>query len=254
MRILYLGDIVGEDTIEVLKRNLDAIKNEYKINVVCANCENVSKGKGLTYKHYKSLKSLGIQAMSMGNHTFSKSEIKDFIDDATICRPANLNTAYGKGVLYLNYNDKKIAIVNLLGRVFLNTPLDCPFKTTDQILPTIKADYILVDFHGEATSEKKAFFYDFAGKVTAVLGSHTHTQTADEQVYNGTAFITDMGMCGVYESILGDDKDSVINRFRSGVYEPLAVAKANEYIINGVVLDINKDVKITRVNKRLKME
>ena len=114
----------------------------------------------------------------MGNHTFSKSEIKTFIDDSTIVRPANLNTKYGKDILYIKYNDKTIAIVNMLGRVFSNTPLDCPFKTMDNLLTRIKADYIIVDFHADATSEKKAFFYDFAGKVSAVLGSHTHTQTA----------------------------------------------------------------------------
>ena len=133
MRILYLGDIVGEKTIPAIKKAIEQIKSEYKINLVFANAENVSKGKGLTLKHYKELKTLGIAAMSMGNHTFSKSEIKDFINDATICRPANLNASYGKEYIYVNYNDKKICIVNLLGRVYQNTPLDCPFKTMEQL-------------------------------------------------------------------------------------------------------------------------
>ena len=128
MKILYLGDIVGEATINVLKNNLDSIKREYGINLVLANAENVSGGLGLTEKHYKELKALGIAGFSMGNHTYSKSEIKDYINNATICRPANLNTEYGKDVLYVKYNDKKIAIVNMLGRVYSNTPLDCPFK------------------------------------------------------------------------------------------------------------------------------
>ena len=250
MRILYLGDIVGERTIDVLKENLEAIKAEYKINLVLVNAENVTGGKGLSEKHYKQLKALGIAGMSMGNHTFSKSEIKNYINDATIARPANLNTTYGKNILYIKYNDKTIAIVNMLGRVYTYTPLDDPFKTMDKLLEEIKADYIIVDFHADATSEKKAFFFDFAGKVSAVLGSHTHTQTADEQVFDNTCFISDMGMCGAYDSILGDDKDMVIQRFRSGMFEPLKCASGNEFMINGVVLDFGLKNTITRVNKK----
>jgi len=253
MRILYLGDIVGEKTIDVLKANLESIKRDYKINMVFANAENVTSGKGLSQKHYKELKSLGISAMSMGNHTFSKSEIKDYINDATICRPANLNTEYGKGYINVKYNDKTITIVNMMGRVFINSALDCPFKTMDALLNEIKSDYIIVDFHGEATSEKKAFFYDFSGKVDAVVGSHTHTQTSDEQVYNNTCFISDMGMCGPEYGILGDDVESIIKRFRTGVFEPLAVSKDENYIINGVILDFGFKNTIERINIKTKL-
>ncbi len=252
MKILYLGDIVGENMIDVLKNHLQEIKQEYKINIVFANAENVSSGKGLTEKHYKQLKSLGIAAFTMGNHTFSKKEIFDYMDkeDVTLCIPANIPTKQGKKVLYVKYNDKVIALVNMMGRVYQNTPLDDPFKTMDNLLNDIKADYIIVDFHGDATSEKKAFFYDFAGRVSAIVGSHTHTQTADEQVYNNTCFISDMGMNGPYESILGDDKDMVIERFRSGMYYPLKVAHVDKYQINGVVIDINPaGNKIKRINK-----
>ena len=253
MRILYLGDVVGEKTIEILKNNLERIKKENRINMVFANCENVSGVSGLTEKHYKAIKALGISGISMGNHTFSKSEIKTYINDATIVRPANLNTSYGKKVLYVKYNDKTIAIVNMLGRVYTNTPLDCPFKTMDELLKEIKADYIIVDFHGDATSEKKAFFYDFSGKVSAVVGSHTHTQTSDEEVYNNTCFITDMGMCGPYESILGDDIGMVIDRFRTGVYEKLKVQEESYYRINGVILDLGTENKIIRFNEKVKV-
>jgi len=255
MRILYFGDIVGENTIKVFEEHLEEIKKEYKINIAFANAENVTSGKGLNIKHYKALKSLGFAGFTMGNHTFSKKEIKEFINDATIARPANLNTEFGKEVLYVKYNDKTIALVNLLGRVYSNTPLDCPFKTMDRLLNEIKADYIIVDIHADATSEKKAFFYDFSGKVTAVVGSHTHIQTADEEVYNNTCYITDMGMCGVYESVLGDDKDAVIKRFRTGVFDPLPVSTNNEYILNGVILDI-KDTgnQIIRFSKKYTLD
>ncbi len=255
MRILYFGDIVGENTIKILENHLDEIKKEYKINMVFANAENVTGGKGLSQKHYKQLKSLGIAAMSMGNHTFSKKEIKDYINDATIVRPANLNADLGKEILYVKYNDKTIALVNMLGRVYTYTPLDCPFKTMDRLLEEIKSDYIIVDFHGDATSEKRAFFYDFSGKVDAVLGTHTHIQTADEEVYNNTCYITDMGMCGPKLSIIGDDKDMVIKRFRSGLFEPLQVSSDKNYILNGVILDLNENSnKIIRFSKEYNLD
>ena len=253
MKILYLGDIVGEATIDVLAKAIEDIKKEYKINMVLANAENVTQGKGLSQKHYKQLKTIGITAMTMGHHTLSKSEIKEYIDDSSIVRPANINTNYGKGYMMINYNDKKLLLVNLMGRVFINSPLDCPFKTMDKILENNKADYVIVDIHAEATSEKKAFFYDFAGKVDAVLGTHTHVQTADEEVYNNTCYITDLGMCGPYESILGDDKDMVIERFRTGIFDRLKVAQTNEFQICGVILDLGQTNKITRINLKYKL-
>lgn len=253
MRILYLGDMVGEKTISILEDYLEDIKKEYKINLVLANAENVTSGKGLSYKHYKALKSLKIAGLSMGNHTFSKREIKDYIDDATIARPANLNTEYGKDVLYIKYNDKNIALVNMLGRVYSNTSLDCPFKTMDYLLEDIEADYIIVDFHGDATSEKRAFFYDFAGKVSAIVGSHTHVQTADEEVYKNTCYITDMGMCGPKKSVIGDDVEGIIKRFRTGVYEQLVVSEDKNYVLNGVILDLGEENKITRFTKNYKL-
>ena len=253
MKILYLGDIVGENTISVLKNNLEAIKKEYGINIVLANAENVTGGLGLSEKHYKELKTIGIQGMSMGNHTYSKSEIKDYINDATICRPANLNTEYGKDVLYIKYNDKRIAIVNMLGRVYSNTPLDCPFKTMERLLKDIKADKIIVDFHADATSEKKAFMYEFAGRVDAVIGTHTHVQTADEEVYKNTCYITDIGMNGPYDSVIGDDIETILRRFKTGVYEKSNVAKSEYYRINGVILDLDTVNKITRLNLKVRV-
>lgn len=249
MKILYLGDIVGESSLRAVSQAIKQIKAEYGINLVFVNAENVSGGKGLYERHYKELKKMGVAAISMGNHTFSKSEIINYMDDATIVRPANLNTNHGKEVLYINYNNETIALVNLLGRVFSNTPLDCPFKTMDRLLEEINADYIIVDFHGDATSEKKAFLYDFAGKVDVVVGSHTHTQTSDATVYNNTCFITDMGMCGGYHSVIGDDPDMVIERFRTGVFTPLKVSNDSSILIQGVVIDLGVKRCITRISK-----
>lgn len=249
MRILFLGDIVGEKTIEVLKNNLDTIKRENRIHLVIANAENVTKGKGLSFKHYKELKSLGIAGITMGNHTFAKNDIKDYIDQATIVRPANLHCGFGKEILYIQHNQEKIAVINLLGRTFLNIALDCPFQTMERLLADIHADKIIVDFHGEATSEKKAFFYAFAGKVDAILGTHTHIQTADTEIYQNTCYLTDLGMCGPKHSILGDQIEQVIERFKTGIYTPLSVAESNEYQLNGVILDLGSSNKIERFNK-----
>nr|MDE5715386.1 YmdB family metallophosphoesterase [Anaeroplasmataceae bacterium] len=242
---------VGETTIEILKKNIESIKKEYKVQLVFCNAENVTKGKGLSIKHYKELKTLGISGMSMGNHTFSKSEIKEYINDATIARPANLTTEYGKEVLYIKYNTETIALINLMGRVFTNALVDCPFKTMERLLSTIQADKIIVDFHGEATSEKRAFFYEFAGKVDAIVGSHTHVKTDDAEVYDNTCYITDMGMCGPKHSILGDDISSVLHRFKTGIGDPLHISTDTNFILNGVILDLGAKNKIEDFKKTI---
>ncbi|MGM9970971.1 MAG: TIGR00282 family metallophosphoesterase [Anaeroplasmataceae bacterium] len=243
MRILYIGDIVGSKGLEFLEKNLNKIKNDNKINLVIANAENVTHGRGLNKEHYLRLMKLGIFALTMGNHTFSQRQIKEYINDSKIVRPANLTTEFGKGYMTLNYNDRKITIVNLLGRIYMNNmSLDCPFKTMDKIYNIVKdkSDYIIVDFHAEATSEKIAFGYDFDGKVSAVVGTHTHVPTADERILpNGTLYVTDIGMTGPYEGILGDNKETIIERFRSGVYEPCKTLDSGKTQFNAVILDFN---------------
>ncbi len=252
MKILYLGDICGTDVLDALNTELPKIRKEENINIVLANAENVSDGAGLKRNDYKKLMSLGISGLSMGNHTFSKHEITEFLNDSNIVIPANIPSDEYKKILYIKYNSVNIALVNMMGRVYNNSPLDSPFKVMDELLNKIKADYIIVDFHGDATSEKKAFFYDFAGKVSAVLGTHTHIQTNDEEVYNNTAYITDLGMCGPKDSILGSDKFQIIERFRTGIYQKANVAKTNKYIISGAIIDLDKEIKIKKFNKIIK--
>lgn len=251
LRILFIGDIVGEAGLEYLEKNLEKIKSENKINLVIANAENISNGRGLRKKDYQRLLKAGVSAMTMGNHTFSQKEIREYIDDSKIIRPANFNTNIGKGYITINYNDKKITIVNLLGRVYMNNmSLDSPFSVMDKILDEVKSDYIIVDMHAEATSEKIAFALDFDGKVSAVVGTHTHVPTADERILpNGTLYISDIGMTGPYNGVIGDDKDTIIERFRSGVYSPAQVSTDKALQFNAVVLDFNP-VKnsIKRVN------
>ncbi len=248
MRILYLGDIVGEDVLSVIEKNLSRIKKENNINIVLANAENVAKGRGLTKDLYKRLMTAGISGLSMGNHTFAKSQIVDFIDESNIARPANLYNVPGKEFLQIKYNTKTITLINVLGRVFMNGSSDCPFRTIDRIISSVKSDYYIIDVHAEATSEKIALANYLDGRVSAIVGTHTHVQTADERKMNkGTLYISDLGMCGPYDSILGDEIEPIIERFITGVYKPTKPANG-KMVLNGAILDLTLN-KITRFHE-----
>ena len=248
MRILYLGDIVGEETVKLLANNLEKIKQENKIHVAFANAENVCGGKGLNFDYYKMLMKSGLSVLSMGNHTFSKFQIYDFIDDANIVRPANLYNAPGKGYMTINYNNQKITVINLIGRVFMNNSADCPFRKMDEILENVQSDYYIVDFHAEATSEKIALANYLDGRITAIVGTHTHVQTADERrLPKGTLAITDLGMCGPINSILGEEIEPITDRFITGIYKPAKVA-SGVIMLNGVIIDTNTK-RIERFHK-----
>ncbi|SHH12643.1 hypothetical protein SAMN02745221_01742 [Thermosyntropha lipolytica DSM 11003] len=218
MNILVIGDIVGRPGRRAVKNILPAIQKEYDVIFTIANAENAAGGRGLSRSVMDELLNCNIDVLTMGNHVWDNKEINTFIDDEPrLIRPANY-PPYCPGQGYHIYNagfGVKIAVVNLSGRVFLPS-LDCPFRTMEEILKDIKdkADIIIVDFHAEATSEKLAFAYYFDGRVTAILGTHTHVQTADERILpGGTAYITDLGMTGPYDSILGMEKSSVIEKF-----------------------------------------
>ena len=248
MNILFIGDIFGEEGLSFLENNIKKIKEEYKVNLIIANAENTSYGKGLHFTHYKRLMQMGINMLTMGNHTFSNVDIRNFIDKSNIVRPANIPTTMGYGYRILKYNYKAICVVNLMGRTFQNSALDCPFKTMDRILNKVEADYFIVDFHGEATSEKIAFGFDFDGKVDAVLGTHTHVPTADERILpKGTLYISDVGMTGPRDGVIGNEKDKIISRFRTGVYEPAGVEKGRMQI-NAVLLELGNKKSIKRIH------
>ena len=252
MNILFIGDLFGENSIKFLEENLNRIKQQYKINVCIANAENVTNGKGLSLKHYNRLKKLGFACFTMGNHTFSHKDIKEYINDSIVIRPANIPCEYGSGYKIIKYNDKKICVINLMGRVYIQQALDCPFRTLDNILDNVKSDYYIVDMHAEASSEKIALGLDFDGKVSAVVGTHTHVQTADERVLpNKTLYITDIGMTGPLNGVIGNTKSEIINRFRTGVYNKADVEKG-AFQFNAVVLTIG-DAKpsIKRIHEEI---
>lgn len=255
MRFLIIGDVVGNSGVNYLQKHLDSIKKLNKIDFVIANGENATPvGKGINREIAKSLYSCGTDVITMGNHTFNNYDInKLFEEDFPIIRPANLppETA-GDGYIITDFFGTKIAVINLLGRVYMEC-VDCPFRKADAIIEKVReqAGVILVDFHAEATSEKMAMGYYLDGRVSAVFGTHTHVQTADEKILEGkTAFISDVGMTGCHNSILGVKKDIIIKRFLTSLPQRHEIEEG-EASMDGVIIDIDettgKAVSIERI-------
>lgn len=255
LKILAIGDIVGENGVKKLKETLPKIMKDEKINFCIVNGENAAGGMGITTKIFNDMISLNIDSITMGNHTWGKKDIFTFIDNPKLLRPAN----YSKGVVGKGYGiyeckGKKIAVINLIGRTDMNVLSENPFLVVDDIINKIKGsvDIIIVDFHAEATAEKIAMGYFLDGKVTAMYGTHTHVQTADEKILNkGTAYITDIGMTGPKTSVIGMDVDASIKRFVTSLPERYKLAEG-ECMLNGCIFEINDETckaeKIVRIN------
>lgn len=245
MKICFIGDIFGKPGRNILRQQLGEIQERFNIDFTIANGENAAGGTGINRKIFEEIVSCGVDVVTMGNHVWDKKEIFDFIEyEPRILRPANYPKGTpGKGWhIYVANHQCKIAVVNISGRVFLS-PLDCPFREIDQILHQLKevTPVIIVDFHAEATSEKQAMGWYLDGRVSAVLGTHTHVQTADARLLKrGTAFITDVGMTGPKDSILGVDKDLVLKKFTSQLPVRFEVA-GGDIQLNAVIMDIKEN-------------
>lgn len=256
MNILFIGDIVGSPGRQMLGEYLPKLKEKYYPVLTIVNGENAAAGKGITEKIYKQFMQLGVQVVTLGNHTWAKKEIIDFIDNAkNLIRPANFpENNPGKGIVYIQINDITVAVINLQGRTFLD-PNDNPFTKADELITEAKkkTDIIFIDFHAEVTSEKQAFGWYVDGRASAVVGTHTHTQTADERILpNGTAYITDVGMTGPYDSILGVEKETIINRFLTNLPARFEVDKKGTNQLNGCVITIDKNTgKATKIQRIL---
>ncbi len=249
MKILFVGDIYGDSGREIFFENIQRLKKEHNINLVIVNGENIAHGRGITEKIYKELMASGVNVVTMGNHTWGNKEIYQLIEDgANIVIPANYPSNPKNGYQTINYNGKSVTVINLLGRVYMNNAvLDCPFKTVDKILENVKSDYYIVDIHAEATSEKVALGLYLDGRCTAVLGTHTHVQTADERVLpKGTLYISDVGMTGPLNGVIGVEPRIVLNKFLTGSYEPNKTATGPKQF-NAVVLDTVKNT-IVRIH------
>ncbi len=259
MKILFIGDIVGKPGREAVKKLLPGLKEELGLDFVIANAENAAGGSGITAKVAEELLESSINVLTSGDHIWKKQEIYEVISgNQRILRPLNYpEGAPGAGFgLFKAGRDFKIGVINILGRVFLE-PLECPFKT---VMPAIEAllkdtKIIIVDIHAEATSEKVALGWYLDGKVSAVVGTHTHIQTADERILpKGTAYITDVGMVGPYDSVIGRRVEDVLTRFVTSLPMRFEVAEANVQL-HGVVLDIDEESgkanSITRIQRKL---
>jgi metallophosphoesterase (TIGR00282 family) len=239
MRILCIGDIYGTLGMQALRDYLPKVKQTYKPHLIIANGENAHKGHGITFSEYKEMMSLGIALVTLGNHAFRYDKIREFIDKSNIIRPANYDISVpGKGYQTIRFNEKTVTVINLMGRIFMGDPLDNPFKVIDEILEKVNSDIVLIDFHGEATSEKIAFAHYVDGKVTAVFGTHTHVQTNDAMTLpKGTLYITDLGMTGPLHGILGAQVESQINKFFTGMRGPVKELTEGKKQFNGVLID-----------------
>ena len=255
MKILAIGDIVGENGVKKLKEVLPKIRQNEKIDFCIVNGENSAGGMGITKSIFQDMIDLNIDVITMGNHTWGKKDIFTFIDHPKLIRPANYSKGVvGKGFGIYECKNKKIAVINLIGRTDMNVLSENPFLVIQDIIDKIKdiTDIIIVDFHAEATAEKIAMGYFLDGKVNILFGTHTHVQTADERILtNGTAYITDIGMTGPKDSVIGMDIEASIKRFVTSLPERYKLAEG-DCIFNGCIFDINDEncniEKITRIN------
>jgi 2',3'-cyclic-nucleotide 2'-phosphodiesterase len=243
MRILFIGDIVGSPGRQIVSDRLADILAQQKIDLTIANCENAASGFGITPRLANELLSAGIEVLSGGNHIFDRKEILEYLpQEPRLLRPANFPSGVPGSGLYVGTakNGVPYALLNLQGRTFM-TPIDCPFRTAERELARLPAEVkvVLVDMHAEATSEKQAMGWFLDGKVTAVIGTHTHVATADARVLpKGTAYITDVGMTGPHDSVIGMDKAGIIQRFLDALPARFSVAEGDVQM-NAVRLEVD---------------
>jgi len=253
MKLLFIGDLVGRPGRAVTKSVLPGLKRKYSPDVIMANGENSAAGVGITKKVYNELIGYGIQVITMGNHIWDRKEFLPDIDSCpNIIRPAN----YPEGIPGVGYKVFSIAgfkfgVINLLGRIFMGCT-DDPFRVADEIIKKISQEtkIIIIDFHGEATSEKNAFAWYVDGRVSAVIGTHTHIQTADSRILPaGTSFISDAGMVGAYDAVIGVQKEQIIKRFLTSIPEHFEPEKKGPGVFNGVYAEIDDNGKTTKIER-----
>jgi len=257
LKVFCIGDIVGRPGRRILSEKLKGFIKEHQIDCVIANAENAAGGSGITPQIYTKLLRYGVNLVTLGDHTYRKKEIIETLEVAdNIARPANISErAAGRGyALYTTNSGPVVGVINLIGRIFMK-PADCPYGAVDKMLAKIQptADVIFVDFHAEATSEKVAMGYYLDGRVSCVFGTHTHIVTADERVLpKGTGYITDIGMTGSHDSVLGRNPQSVLKSFRTQMPVPFEIA-TGDVRISGILATIDTDGKKCEHIERIKI-
>lgn len=254
LSLLFIGDIIGNPGLEFTRTFLPGISQKYKPDFIIANGENISDGKGCTEKEAQILFDLGVRVITGGNHTWDKHQSQEYLkQEPRSLRPLNYpKGTHGNGYIVLDVKNTKIAVVNLQGRTFM-AAIDCPFRTAEWVISKIKNEskIIIIDFHAEATAEKTALANFLDGKVSCVIGTHTHIQTADERILpNGTGYITDVGMTGPYDSVIGMKTQAAINRFLYQTPQKYETAK-EEIHLSAVFMKIDIDTGKTTYIERI---
>lgn len=256
LRVLFIGDVIGVTGRVMFKKHIDALKEKYKIDATIVNGENsATQGRGITPRVAKFFKDNGVDVITTGNHIWYKREIYSYLEQHThLLRPANFPTGSpGIGMTTFLCKNYVIGIMNIQGRVFMRDLIDCPFRTAKSILSFLqsKTNLIFIDFHAEATSEKMAMAYLLDGRISGLVGTHTHIQTADERVLpGGTAYITDLGMVGSLNSMLGMKKDAVIEHFLVPIPVRFSVDTSLPVVLCGAIIEVDVDTgKATRIER-----
>lgn len=259
MRVLFIGDVVGSMGREMITEYLPRLKKKFRPQVTIVNGENAAAGRGITEKIYKKFLQDGVDVVTMGNHTWDNRDIFEFIDQAKkMVRPANFPEGTpGQGIVFVKVNQLELAVINMQARSFM-VDLDDPFRKINELIEEARkrTPIIFVDFHGETTSEKQAMGWFLDGKVSAVVGTHTHVQTNDARILpQGTAYLTDVGMTGPYDGILGMRREPVIEKFLTALPKRFEVVENGRRILSGCLLEIDdvtgkaKTIELIQINE-----
>jgi metallophosphoesterase (TIGR00282 family) len=255
VRLLFIGDVVGAPGLSAVRTLVPALRRAERLDAVIANAENATNGSGLTPRDYRPLRACGVDAITLGDHIYRKVEIVDVLrlPDEPICKPANFPpSAPGREFAVVKIGTVRVGVVSLLGRTYMKPHADCPFAAADRVLDRLRghADVVVVDVHAEATADKYLLFHHLKGRVAAVFGTHTHVQTADEQVRDGTAFICDVGMTGPFDSVLGRRVDRLLSTAIDFVPTMFDVA-TGDVRLSGAIVDVNPETGQATAIKRV---
>ncbi len=259
INILFVGDIIGSTGLRIFAQKLPALREKFNVDSVIVNGENIAKnGRGIVPQDMEELKQLGVNVVTSGNHVWAKNSIHSYLENNTdLLRPANYpSQCPGKGVNIFSVRNVPIAVISLQGRVFIKDLTECPFRTMQTLLTYVQSqtNVVLVDFHAEATAEKQGLAFFLDGKVSAVVGTHTHVQTADERILpGGTAFISDVGMVGSLNSMIGFKKESALRTMITQMPSRFEVEDEPPFVLGGVVITVDIQTGKAHEIKRIRL-
>ncbi len=252
MKALIVGDVYSKLGRASFEKNVKKIKEKEKIDIIIVNGENTSHGRGLNERHYRWYLEQGVTVVTLGNHAFENRGIFNYIEEVdNVIRPYNFpENSPGKGYATFRRNNLTVTVMQMIGKVFMSEENSCPFAKTEELLEKLDSDLYICDFHAEATSEKIAYAHCFDGRIQVIYGTHTHVQTNDARILdNGTAYITDVGMTGALDGVIGVKKETIINRFLRGTQERFSPENEGKTQFNAIILEINEiSKKVTNID------